>query len=276
MKRAFGLLICICFLGFCLLSQAQASSRLSFRITGGLNWLDGGDLNAGAEGVFDFYEYFAALLGVSHEGDFSPARLGMNFGGELVFMITPRVGVGLGAGMLSAVKNPAMEWTDGGDRGEMRYRIKASAVPIRLSFHYVIPASSRMNVFLNAGLGAYPAKVEYSVIWTEDGSPTGSFGLDASKLGMGFHGGMGLECALTTIFGIVAELAGRYSSFAGFDAEVTDGTESGQLYYLESDFLSRTFATLAISDTKPPGSNVREAKISFTGFSVTAGFFIRF
>ncbi len=54
MKRIMCILAILGLLGLCLPAQSQAESKFSIRLSGGLNMLDGGDLNTGAEGLFDY------------------------------------------------------------------------------------------------------------------------------------------------------------------------------------------------------------------------------
>jgi hypothetical protein len=280
MKKFLCLLVCLVVVGFLLPAQAEAQLRFGFKAYGGLNMLNGGDLNAGAEGWFDFWDYFATAFGNATDGEFSPAKLGLNFGGEILVMFTPNMGVGLGAGMLSAAKESVMEWSNASYNGEFTHTVKASAIPIRLSFYYMFPAGSKMNVFFNAGAGYYLAKANYKFVMTSSGSSPTTMEHDASGGGIGFHGGLGLEYALSPMFGIVAELMGRFASVGGLEGEQRNGTiDEGTLYYLEANLGTQSFPLIGVYDTKPSGSGIsdaREAKVGFTGFSFVIGFFVRF
>jgi len=278
MKRIVSLIVCLGILALFLPSSSQAQMRFGFKAYGGLNMLNGGDLNAGAEGWFDFWDWFASILGYTTTGEFAGAKLGLNFGGEFLLMFNPNMGIGIGAGMLSASKTSIWEGTLGTYTVTMDHTVKASAIPLRLSFYYFIPAGANMNVFFNAGAGYYLAKANYMNVETNSGTYTTEY--DASGSGLGFHGGLGLEYALSPMFGIVAELQGRFASFAGFEGEERNGTTyEGTLYYFEGDLGTMTFPMIVIDDTKPSGtgvSNAREAKVDFSGFSFVVGFFVRF
>jgi len=150
-----------------------------------------------------------------------------------------------------------------------------------LSFFYFMPASPTINVVFHVGLGYYLAKADYKLEFTSGGSSV-TDEYDTSGNGLGFHGGLGLEMALSPNMGIYAELAGRFASFGGFSGnEIDGGTTSGKLYYYEYN-AGPTYGTipmLLISNTLPSGydiSNAREASVSFTGFSAVAGLFFRF
>ncbi|MBN2199805.1 MAG: hypothetical protein JW747_08160 [Candidatus Aminicenantes bacterium] len=278
MKRIVSLFVCLGILALFLPSTSQAQMKFGFKAYGGLNMLNGGDLNAGAEGWFDFWDFITTAYGYSTDGEFAAAKLGMNFGGEFLLMFNPNMGVGLGVGMLSASKSSLMTATAGSYVLDFDHTVKASAIPIRLSFYYFMPAGANMNVFFNAGAGYYLAKANYTYVLTNSSTETTEY--DMSGGGLGFHGGLGLEYALSPMFGIVAELQGRFASFAGFEGEQRNGTTySGTLYYFEGDLGTSTFPLITIDDTMPSGSgvsNAREAKVDFSGFSFVVGFFVRF
>lgn len=259
----------------CLPAQSQAQSRFSFRLAGGLNILDGGDLNTGGEGWFDLWEAGVLYAGIATSGDYSAAKLGLNFGGDFIFKFNESMGVGIGAGMLSASKESVLAYSSLTGSGVFTHRVKASAVPLRLGFFYYLPVGSTMNVVFNAGLGYYLAKANCQSIILGD-----TVEYDASGGGLGFHGGLGLEIVLMPNLGILLDLSGRFASWGGFEGEETDGTTvSGKLYALDVSLATGDFHVIMISATPPSGSlisNVAEAKVSFTGFSFLAGFFFRF
>ena len=278
MKRIFCMLTIVALIGLCLPAQSAAQSRFTLRLAGGLNMLDGGDLNSGAEGWFKIYETIAHLGGFSTSGTFSPARLGLNFGGDFIFKFNESLGLGIGAGMLSASKKIVMT-VSGAGGGSATYDIKARAIPLRLGFFYFLPVGSSINVVFNAGLGYYLGKANLKTILV--GGTTETAESDASGSGLGFHGGLGMEIALTPSLGILVDLSGRFASFGGFEGKQKgDGsTVSGTLYAFDAHAPVGTYHVILVNSTKPSGvgiSNSDEAKVSFTGFSLAAGFFFRF
>jgi hypothetical protein len=280
MKRIICVVAIFGLIGLCLPAQSQAQSRFTLRLNGGLNMLDGGDLNAGAEGWFNFWDAFATAFGNTTSGTFSAAKLGLNFGGDFIFQFTPSMGVGIGAGMLSASKESVMDFSNPGGSGTITHNVTASAIPLRLSFFYFLPASPTINVVFHAGLGYYLAKADYKMTLSGGGTTT-TDEMDTSGNGLGFHGGLGVEIALMQNMGIMAELAGRFASFGGFEGDETDGgTTHGKLYYYDDNLGSfGTYPTIVIDNSLPSGSgisNAREASVSFTGFSFVAGIFFRF
>jgi len=283
MKRTLCILTIAAFIGLCLPAQSAAQSRFTLRLTGGLNMLDGGDLNSGAEGWFDLYQIVAQALGNSTSGDFSAAKLGLNLGGDFIFKFNESLGLGIGAGFLSASKESVMTFSTPFSRGDINHQVEASAIPLRLGFFYFLPVGPTMNVVFNAGLGYYLAEAKYAATATSGGiSLTDK--IDASGGGLGFHGGLGLEIALMTNLGILVDLSGRFASFAGFEGEQLNQSGiimsgSGKLYATDINSGLGAYRLLVVRSTSPSGSDVvssAEAKVSFSGFSLTAGFFFRF
>lgn len=279
MKRIVCTLAILGLLGLCLPAQSQAQSRFTLRLSGGLNMLDGGDLNTGAEGWFNFWDALAQAFGNTTSGTFSAANLGLNFGGDFIFKFNESMGVGIGAGLLSASKESVMSFSNAGGSGTFTHKVTASAIPLRLSFFYYLPVSSSMNVVFNAGLGYYLAKANYLLTEDAGGTPV-TDEIDASGSGLGFHGGLGLEIALMPNLGILVDLSGRFASCGGFEGDETSGgTVHGKVYAFDDNTGIGTFHFITVETTLPSGagiSNAAEAKVSFTGFSLVAGFFVRF
>ena len=273
MKRYVSILLVLGFMGLCFPVPSGAQSRFAFKFTGGPNILDGGDLNAGAKGLFDYYAAQARSQGAAVGGSFSPAKLGPNLGLELIYRITDKIGLGLGFEMLSASKDMEQKISSGSSSVGYTHSVKASAVPLRLSVYYFLPASPRLNVFLKAGLGYYLASVFYSDNHEGGRLP---FEIDASGSGLGFHGGLGLEISLSRKLGIVAECSGRFASFDGFTGTMV--MRSGTLWTLDMEQPFGTFPVLFVESGEPSYSwfvNIRESKISITGFSFVVGAIVR-
>ena len=75
-------------------------SPLVLRLYGGFTRAEAGDINEGLDGYFEVLELYSALGLGTTTGAFRPLRDGRNFGADLVFQITPHVGIGIGAGYL--------------------------------------------------------------------------------------------------------------------------------------------------------------------------------
>jgi hypothetical protein len=257
----------------------------SLKLYGGLNYISGGDLNQGLKGVNDYYARYFWFFGLTKSGgEFNPAHLGLNFGGDFIIQVNPVLGIGLGAGYLQGTSDSTVTFTP--VAADVKTNPQASAVPLRLGLYFTLPAGAMVNVNFHAGLGYYLAKMSYDLRTSAAGT-WNLFTVKADSSGLGFHGGIGLEFKLLPAIALFFEGQGRYASIGGFKGsiELTDSygghsSENGKLYYYKfTELPLGTFPVILVNDTVPSGSSVsgvREAKIDFSGFSAVAGMIIRF
>ena len=264
---------------------ACSNIGFSLRLYGGLNYLSGGDLNEGLKGMNDYYARYFWYYGLTKSGgEYKPVHLGLNFGGDFIVQISPALGIGLGAGYLQGTSNSTLTFTP--VAADVKTTPRASAVPLRFGLYFTLPAGAMVNVNFHAGLGYYLTKMSYDLRTSAAGT-WNLYTVKADANGLGFHGGIGLEFKLLPAIALFFEGQGRYVRIGGFKGsiEVTDsygghGSENGNLYYYRFTALPLgTFPVILVSDTVPSGSgttDVREAKIDFSGFSAVAGIIIHF
>jgi len=284
MKKFLGVFSVVLLMLVLLSGPVEAQGRFGFKAYGGLNYLMGGDLNKGIVGWSDTLINMFEAMSAYGSGEFLPVHLGMNFGGELLFQFSPSIGVGLGVGYIQATKtSEPFALIPAAGAPVVTWKSNVSAIPITATFYYFLPTSSNLKFFLSVGLGYYLAKVDFDhsfwfllpVNW--EARTTGG--------GLGFHGGLGLEFALSPMFGIVAEVKGRYAAFSNFEGSVDwvwpavpalNATFEGPLWITDYSLLGlATEPILWISELEPAG-NPSKAKVDFSGFSFTAGFVVRF
>jgi len=280
MNKKFGLGILLV-LFFAFLPKTAEAGRLSFRVYGGGSYLLGGDLNDGLQGWADFWKANYPYIGHPYKaGTYNPVHLGINIGGDVIFKISPRFGVGLGTEFLMAKRTTNMTFQPDID---WDYFGKPSAIPIKVSGYYYLPAGNRLKVVLHAGLGYYLAKarLESHVKPPNDID----YVIDSSASGIGFHGGVGLEWELSTRLSLFVEGAGRYASFSGFEGTTTvtdssgSGSWKGKLYYFgATKSYIENYNYIDLLGGEPGGSGLkfkREAKVDFSGFSLRLGAVVR-
>ncbi len=283
MKKLLTAFLCLAMV--CFLAQAAgAQVKAGLRFYGGLNYLGGADLNNGGQAWFDYYKLSATSGGYSSQGTFSPAHLGLNFGGEIMILFTPQIGLGLGADYLSATRTSKIEFTKiFNPTMEFSINPKATAIPLKLTFYYILPATPWMNVVLQAGAGYYLAKAYYHQR-IHDPTSYEDIEIDTNANGLGFHGGLGFEFPFTSQLGFLVEFLGRYASLSGFEGNIavsstgSSTTDNGKLYFIKILSPPYFYSLLLVTPTKPTGTGItaEEAKVDFSGFSLRAGFFIRF
>jgi opacity protein-like surface antigen len=265
----------------------------SLRVHGGYSYLQAKDANTGAGGWFDFYQLLADLQGLTTTGAYSPFHGGYDFGGDLIFQLTPRIGVGLGIGYLKSSEDPEMTISDGVSSVLMRGTPKMSAMPIRLGLYGTWPLTGKWNFTVNAG-AAYYANVKFDALLRLEDDTSGDWMEQRITASMnrlsniGFQGGLGVEYAISPRMFVFVEANGRYASFKNFatatgTSDSSFGTPSEDIgkIYLETNIMTEgTWTWFVVSDTAPtpePGVlEYREPKFDFSGFSLQVGFRIRF
>ena len=142
------------------------------------------------------------------------------------------------------------------------------------------------SFYLKIGLEYYFAKANYFYRFETETSWEEWRG-EAKAQDIGFLGGIGLEWELFTPLSLVVEAMSRYSRVSGFEGENTyidsDGsfvTEEGKLYFYRGNVAGdKTYPLLFIRKTEPSDTDVselKEASVNFSGFSLKLGIRIRF
>jgi hypothetical protein len=259
-------------------APAQAQTRFSFKVTGGLAYLGGGDVNTGLQGWSDAWYAIFHGVGLPVSGGYAPFHLGMDFGGEFMIHFSPAFAVALGTGYIQATKSSTLTITSSGTDYFDTWAPKVSAIPITATFYFFLPSSGSVKIYLNAGVGYYLGKYtdSWHIVFLGEADET----LDTTANGFGVHGGIGIEFPLSPSISIVAEARGRYASlgnFKGTDTFIGSSSTTGNAYIVDLDALGfGTFPGLTISDTTPTGTGVRAAKIDLSGFSAVIGFLFHF
>jgi opacity protein-like surface antigen len=285
-KALFGAVVAAILGAVLVLPAAGQSPQVKFKFYGGYGYLLGGDLNSGTEGMSNLWLDFFAASGGSNSGSFQPAHYGLQFGGDIVLMFSPNIGIGLGAESLGASKSSTVVTTLGAESVTTSIEAKASAIPLKASLYLCAPFGSGARMTLHFGVGYYLAKMSNDINLKE-GSEFMDYSNSAEASALGFHGGLGFEFDLTPNVSLFIEAQGRYAKIGGFegDYKMSDnyGTdlESGRLYYLEEEGLLPLFYSIIVcQDTAPVADawikNIREAKIDFSGVTALGGLIIRF
>ncbi|TRZ84538.1 SH3 domain-containing protein [bacterium] len=271
----------------------NSNVRLGIRLTGGLAYLVGGDAYSNRKSYDAYWRDRAQQpgSGTSIEGGTESINWGMNWEGDVVYYLNPRLGIGIGTGFIRASEEKGqsrivIRWP-----GEMRTVDRGnmfSAVPIKLGVFYSLLQGRKFNLFLNAGVGYYLARWEESEDYIAESQGNSFWKKLETKMhagGIGFHGGLGLEYRLSRNIALVMEGFGRYARFGGFEGEYTekysggtDVTEKGKLYYYEWSNNNKDYSWIELLDRDPsqinfssPIKNARDAIIDFSGFSLRAG-----
>jgi len=265
---------------------AQAQSRFGLKISGGLGTFLANEANEGNKGLLDGWATeFQVDYGYTASGKYKPFHLGFEAGVDLIFYLTPNVGLGIGGGYLESFSKSIVNLTKGSDTGTITSKPHVSAVPLRASLYLSLPLGTSASLVLQGGAGYYLAHYEDDFTIEE-----GLYWLDlvnkANATGIGFHGGLGVEVNFGPNFALVLEAQARSAVISGFEGtfEYSDSSanyfsEQGKLYFIKAVDPLGTFSIIEVYATPPSGADIldqHEAKIDLSGFSARAGFIFRF
>jgi hypothetical protein len=260
------------------------ASKFQIRLYGGLSYLTGGDANDGVGGIMQGYADEYSSWGFPVSGSFSAAHLGMSFGGDFIFQITPNFGIGVGAGYMQASKESTITIVSMGTL-VVAGKPSFNALPVKLGLFFTFPMGRSMDFNFNVGGGYYIGKMT-SMIRLSEGSDFEEIDNNAKANGFGFQGGIGFDFRVASSVFLFIEAQGQMADFGKFEGTsvVSDSsgfsqTETGKLYYLEEHFSgSKLYPFIIVAATQPSGSgifNVREAKVNFNGGQIVAGILIK-
>lgn len=269
----------------------RALSKLSIRLYGAYSYIGAADVNKGARGLYDLFALYDSMGLGSAVGEYEPSHGGANFGADVIYRITPRFGVGLGAGYIRCSNDPLMAFAVGSAAGIITGGPTLSAVPVRLGVFASFPISGKLDLTANAG-GAWYAGLKLHVkerydLSSSDWTEMDLAGSRSDLSNLGVQGGLGLEYKLSRTMGFFVEAEGRYARFTNFDSVTSttsssagaSETETGRLYVVTSTFPEGSYSTFFISETPPvssPGTIYEDPKIDLSGFALRAGIHIRF
>ncbi len=290
MKRIF-FVSCAALTALVLLPElVQAEGRFSLRLQGGWAYVSAGDVNPGTQAYFDWNE---AFWGESYFG-YRTVHNGIELGGDLIFDLTPRLGLGIGGGYMtfSRASRISLYIPDViGPYAGLRVKPTLSAVPIRLGLYLTLPLTRTFNFHADGGPSFY-FRARYRDTWrtnlvqmeTDSGYVDITTLAEKNNAPIGFQGGIGFEYKLSPKLFLCLDARGRYARFRGWrgssvlESDIrTPFSEQGILYYESVPMLSGAPRVIMVQSDPPdgPGGEPRQAVIDFSGVSLQLGFRIR-
>lgn len=286
------------------------NSRLSLKISGGLNHMNIGDINTFVESKYEFAKAFAEYCNNPHTGwefsvigEIEKLKWGHDFEQELCLTITPKFEVGIGVGYIhgrnksyfisrqvSTMKISGLHT----DASSIEPRV--TAIPVKLGIYYRFPFIFKTKLFTNVGIGYYFAKSslnwkmeEYDEDIYYHSSSFSSGECKVSSNGFGFHGGIGIEYSLTKNLSLIIEGQGRYVRIKNLkgenlgvgDSKFSPEGVSGTLYSYKSGTFGNFFFNFILSEEKPDNAywrnwrDIRETILDLSGFSLRVGIRIK-
>jgi len=276
----FGVLLLITSVGY--------PGKLAVRAGAGFGCFFGGDIADGLKGLSDYLaDTYAAT------GEFGAPGFGPNLSAEVVYQISPKMGVGLGFGYFSGGKESEVAFTIDTLSVTQILHPRFQVIPITASFHYHLPcASSKFELDVSAGLGFYLARLNHdeSIALSVAGQ-TGTLAYtyaSGGRNGFGPHLGLSVERPLNERLALYVSLNARLVSVALAQGDWTE-TGSGlfgaysnqgsdhQPWAYDWTTGGKTYSQVIFAATAPSGAdaaNVHEAKLGLS--AVTLGLGVRF
>lgn len=268
--------------------------KITLQLKGGWNVFSGGDIENGIGGMYDNAVHMISVTGVPiTQNQKESNHAGLEASGDLIYCITPRFGIGIGASRIKAGKESVLIYEVMSPQYEsLRTRPEIKVTALRLGLFYAFPFADWLAISVHGGPALYSAKYIYNMAIT-----SGSYSLDVVWRGylptglyqearakqVGLEGGVGFEFNVNPFVALFVEALGRYARIGGFEGEKKTSTyinfrpqvltQAGSLYFMPSD-------KYPLLNIIPPEGSVaetaRKATLDFSGFSFSAGLKLRF
>jgi len=270
-------------------TPAAKASKLSVKLYGGYGHVLAGDVNEGTDYYFEILEAYAAEGMGTVTGSYKPVHGGYNFGGDIIYQLSPKLGLGLGIGYMRSSSSSLGTFSES-EVGAVTLTAAPTltAMPIRLGLFFVTPLSTKLNLTADAGAAYYTGLKLEAMQGLEFGPDEWMEmtieGSERSGIDIGFQGSLGVEYMLSPKLGFFFEAVGRYAKFSNFELvtgrqENSSGepnTVEGKLYISSDDFDTYEISGFTIVETgDTPDPEYWEPKIDLSGFSLQIGIRIR-
>jgi hypothetical protein len=261
------------------------SSPVALRLYGGFSRAEAGDINTGLDGYYEIFELYKAIAGGTTTGGYNRLRDGYNAGADLVFQLSRKFGIGIGAGYMRFSESSSMTLALESERLAVSGTPTLSAVPIRLGLFLTLPLGERVNLTINGGADAYATLKLDSTQHLVFNDSQGDISINASGgtpfENIGFHGSLGFEFMVSRNTGFFVEAEGRYARLNNFEKATTTTTSGGDSettegrLYIRTEQSTQGSATMFVVTKEAVGPEYSEPKIDLSGFSIQAGLRIR-
>jgi hypothetical protein len=257
----------------------DSDSRFAIRLSGGLGYLSLGEMNAGIRGVLND---IAFERDIHTNSTYNDLKMGTNFGADLIYYLTPKIGVGIGGEFIHGRKTSTYSFT-GTQSGYISSAPILTAVPLKVGLFFNTPLSGKIEFTATLGAGYYRTSLDNTYGWEiANVAPATTERIKVSAWSPGFHAGVGLEYSIGRRFALFFEALGRLAKANGFKGTVQytgHSAVSAKLYSFDVVFDEGSFPILDASNVVPSEGgiqNVREATIDLSGGCAFLGLVIRF
>jgi hypothetical protein len=266
------ILACLSLCAF--LAATAYGGTLSLKFTGGGTYLMGGDYNKSMDG---WYDYEQTVLGPAETfvDNLHKLGLGFQFGGEVIYELSPSLAAGLEVGYLSASVESSFSRT--WHNYKMTLTPTLSAIPVTLNIHYFLPLGPELRLHATAGAGACLANLNFKYDIQDIYTPYGGAWKPDMKIAFAARAGVGLEFMISPRIALTFDILGRLAEVQGFVGEYSglmDGVPYGGTCRAYCYDLLGSYPVIVLYENPPSGPsypNVHEVKFSYSGLSALFG-----
>jgi len=282
----------ILFLSILFIAAAAAPAQLiSFKLTGGMTWIDGDDYNKGIAGLNRYIQDTTT----TRTGSFRELTNGFHALGEIIVHTRSGFAVGFGGGYYrlgqdSSVTGQGMQ-SDAAFDFSSTYKPRLSVIPLFINLHYFVPLASKAKLDLYAGPLFQVVQYTFenpSTTSVDAVSQTVTY--TASQTSFGFEAGLGLSCNIMPGVALIidgcyrngeaTDLKGNWAVL-GTSASGTINKSSAEYYVWAYDYApGGTYSLVDFFDANGPAgefiSGARKAVIRLSGITASAGLKIFF
>jgi hypothetical protein len=254
--------------------EQEKPSRFYLSIMGGGNYIHGGDLNLGIDGLAGLYE---DTLRIKGEGNIGSVHWGYVLGLEVSFPLSENLFWGIGADHFRAKNQSQVEYPQGSFSSYLIIKPNLFVTPVNLFLvFYPLP-----DLYVKGGISTFFAHFAYDYQFQRE-NLTEQWEGKTNAMGLGVSGSLGLSKKYSSHLSLFAEISGRLAKIQGFegkgnfqDSTGSDSSQQGFLYLIQTQILEdRTHPVLFIRDTKPNEAGIiaaHKAQVDLSGFGVKIG-----
>jgi hypothetical protein len=218
-------------------------------------------------------------------GPIPPLRFGFNFEGELTFLLSRRLALGLNAGYVFGQlneKDTLLSITKEDAVYDYARPTKVSAYPITFLGYLYFPLGSKANFYLKGGGGIIRARYSGREAFRRADQTSFSYPIFdlAEASSPTYLGGIGFDYKFDPFLGFFIEATAQSAVVSGFSSE-TEAGEKSDLYSFEEYIPALDYwqAKMRVLPQEPAGANIRsvqKATVDFSGFSIKIGILLKF
>jgi len=259
--------------------------KITLKIQGGWNTFTGSDIKTGIDGMYDSGAAAIYASGVPIiENDMNTTRGGIEAGGDLIYALTPRLGIGVGMAKASAWDDSHLLFTVETimDPGTFHSSPHVSVTTLRAGLFYSWPFAPSLAISLRAGTAYYSAEYTCSLGcntgFLKDGIIYASYLQNARAKQLGFEGGLGFEFNPNPFVAVFIEVQGRSAKIHNLEGEessaffqdnrLQESTASGPVYFIGT--IPTPKLDIIPSNEAVP-DDAHSATLDFSGFTYLVG-----